>query len=142
MVISLFIFHFQLIIYDLHTILYLEYYTPKPDMFLYDMDLDVDIENISFPQEEDPTTENVPHISTVVVQDEIFSDEENFVVQNASFDKDSRKMIFERTSKSKRGKTRSTIDTQNMLPSKLSSIHKVTGHALEFSIANTEEYNY
>jgi hypothetical protein len=30
---------------------------------------------------------------------------------NASFDKDSKKMVFERTSKSKRGKSWSTIDT-------------------------------
>jgi len=95
-----------------------------------------------FPDEEDPATENVPHIYSLAVKDDIFSNEKNFVVQNASFDKDYKKMIFERTPKSKRGKTWSTIDTQNMLPSKLSSIHKVTGHALEFSIANTEEYNY
>ena len=50
-------------------------------------------------------------------------------------------MIFERTSKSKRGKTWYTIDTQNMLPSKLSSIHKVTWDAFDFSIANMEEEN-
>jgi hypothetical protein len=50
-------------------------------------------------------------------------------------------MVFERTSKSKRGKSRSTIDTQNMLPSQLSSIHKVTGDSLDFSIANMEEEN-
>jgi hypothetical protein len=62
-------------------------------------------------------------------------------VQNVSFDKDSKKMVFEKTSKSKRGKSRSTIDTRNMLPSKLSSIHKVTGDTLDFSIANMEEEN-
>jgi hypothetical protein len=50
-------------------------------------------------------------------------------------------MIFERTSKITRGKKNSTIDTPNMLPSKLSSIHKVTWDALDFSIANMEEEN-
>jgi hypothetical protein len=50
-------------------------------------------------------------------------------------------MIFERTSKIKRGNFLSTIDTRNMLPSKLSSIHKVTWDALDFSIANMEEEN-
>jgi hypothetical protein len=63
-------------------------------MLLDDMDLDVDIENINFLDEEEPTTENIPCISTLVVQDEIFSDEETFVVQNASFDKYSKKIIF------------------------------------------------
>jgi hypothetical protein len=50
-------------------------------------------------------------------------------------------MIFERTSKITRGKKNSTIDTPNMLPSKLSSIHKVTWDALDFSISNMEEEN-
>jgi hypothetical protein len=70
-----------------------------------------------------------------------FSDEETFVVQNASFDKESKKLVFERTTKSKSGKLWSTIDTRDMFPSKLSSIHKVTGDALDVSIAHMEEEN-
>jgi hypothetical protein len=105
------------------------------------MDLDVDIENITFPYEEEPDRENVHHISTLMVQDEIFSDEETFVVQNSSFERDYKKLVFEGTTKSKSGKLQSTIDTQNMFPSRLSSIHKVTGDALDFSISNMEEEN-
>jgi len=52
-------------------------------MLLDDMDLNVDIDIINFPDEQDLDTENVPRISTLVVEDEIFYDEETFVVQNA-----------------------------------------------------------
>jgi hypothetical protein len=67
------------------------------------MDLDVDIENICFLEEEEHAHENVQHVSPIVVEDEIFFYGETFVVQNTSFDKDSKKIVFERTSKSKRG---------------------------------------
>jgi hypothetical protein len=77
----------------------------------------------------------------LVVQDEVFSDEETFSVHNVLFDRSSKKLTFERTSKNKKGKSRSTIDTKNMLSSKLSSIHKVTGDALDVSIINMEEEN-
>jgi hypothetical protein len=76
-----------------------------------------------------------------MIHDETFSDEETFVVQNASFDKESKKLVFERTTKSKSGKLRTTIDTQDMLPSKLSSIHRVTGDTLDVSITHMEEEN-
>ena len=52
-------------------------------MLLDGMDLDVDIENIIFSEEEDLAIENVQHTSALVVKDEIFYDEETFVVQNA-----------------------------------------------------------
>jgi len=71
----------------------------------------VDIKNIAFLDVEGPAREDVQHISALMVQDEIFFYEENFVVQNASFDRDSKKLVFERTTKSKSGKLRSTIDT-------------------------------
>jgi hypothetical protein len=105
------------------------------------MDLDVDIENITFPDVEVSARENVHPVSALMIQDETFSDEEMFVVQNASFDKESKKLVFERTTKSKSGKLWSTIDTRDMLPSKLSSIHRVTGDALDVSIAHMEEEN-
>jgi hypothetical protein len=34
-----------------------------------------------------------------MIHDETFSDEETFAVQNASFDKESKKLVFERTTK-------------------------------------------
>jgi hypothetical protein len=50
-------------------------------------------------------------------------------------------LTFERTLKNKKGNSWSTIDTKNMLPSKLSSIHKVTRDALDVSIINMEDEN-
>jgi hypothetical protein len=82
------------------------------------MDLDVDIENIWFPDDEEHTQENVQSVA-LVVQDEVFSDEETFSVHNVLFDKSSKKLTFERTSKNKKGKSRSTIDTKNMLSIKI-----------------------
>jgi hypothetical protein len=113
----------------------------EDDLLLDNMDLDVDIENITFPDVEVSARENVHPVSALMIQDETFSDEETFVVQNASFDKESKKLVFERTTKSKSGKLWSTIDTRDMLPSKLSSIHRVTGDALDVSIAHMEEEN-
>lgn len=80
-------------------------------------------------------------LCALAVQDEVFSDEETFYVQNVLFDKSSKKLTFERASKNKKGKSRSTIDTKNMLPSKLSSIHRITRDALDVSIVNVEEEN-
>jgi hypothetical protein len=105
------------------------------------MDLDVDIENITFSDVEVSARENVHHVFALIIQDKTFSDKETFVVQNAYFDKESKKLVFERTTKSKSEKLQSTIDTRDMLPYKLSSIHKVTGDALDISIAHMEEEN-
>jgi hypothetical protein len=76
-----------------------------------------------------------------MIHDENFSDEETFVVQNSFFDKESKKLVFERTIKIKSGKLWTTIDTHDMLPSKLSSIHRVTGDTLDVSITHMEEDN-
>jgi hypothetical protein len=51
------------------------------------MDLDVDIENIAFPDVEVSARENVQPVFALMIQDETFFDEETFVVQNAYFDK-------------------------------------------------------
>jgi hypothetical protein len=102
------------------------------------MDLDVDIENITFPDEEEPVREDVQHFSTLMVQDEIFYYEDTFDVQNSSFEIYSNKLVFERTTKIKSGNLWSTIDTQNMFSSILSYIHEVRGDAMYFSIANME----
>jgi hypothetical protein len=105
------------------------------------MDLDVDIKNIWFPNEEERVQENTQFTVELAIQNEVFSNEETFSVHNALFDKSSKKLIFERNSKSKRGKSHSTIDLRDIHPSKLSSIHKVTGDALDVSIIDMEEEN-
>ena len=58
------------------------------------------------------------------------------------FDKSSKKLFFERTSKNKRRKSCSIIDLRDICPSKLSSIHKVTRDALDVSIIDMEEENF
>jgi hypothetical protein len=105
------------------------------------MDLDVDIENIRCPDEEEHAKENIQFVVSLVVQDEVFSHEETFSIHNALFDKYSNKLVFERISKNKNGKSRSTIDLKYIPPSKLYSIHKVTGDALDVSITDMEEEN-
>jgi len=83
------------------------------------MDLYVDIKNITFPYVEIHARGNVQHNFSLMVKEETFSDEENFVLQNSFFERESEKLVFERIVKSKSGKLRSTIDTQNMFPYRL-----------------------
>jgi hypothetical protein len=77
-----------------------ETHAPENDLLLDNMDLDVDIENITFPDVEVPSRGNVQHTSALIVQKETFFDEVTFVVRIASFDKESKKLVFERIAKS------------------------------------------
>jgi hypothetical protein len=65
------------------------------DISLEDMDLEVDIENIHFPDEEQRLQESQQVAVELATQEEDFSEEESFSIQNALFDKNSRKLIFE-----------------------------------------------
>jgi hypothetical protein len=67
-----------------------------------------------FPDEEERVQENTQLVVELAIQDEVFSDEETFSVHNALFDKSSKKLIFERTSKNKKGKSHSTIDLRDI----------------------------
>jgi hypothetical protein len=78
--------------------------TPENDIFLDDMDLYVDIENIWFPYEEECAQENVQS-AALVVQDKFFSDEETFYVHNVLFDNSSKKLTCEITLKNNKGKS-------------------------------------
>jgi hypothetical protein len=82
---------------------------PEDDIFLDNMDLDVDIENIWFSDDEECAQENV-QFAALVIQDEVFFDEETFSIQNVLFDRSSKKLTFEITSKNKNGKSHSTIE--------------------------------
>jgi hypothetical protein len=120
----------------------IEEHIPESEIHLEDMDLEVDIENIQFPDDEERVQENIQSVAELAIQDEEFSEEESFSIHNALFDKDSRKLIFERTlSKNKKGKTCSTFNLNNMLPSGITKIHKVTGDALDVSIDDMEAEN-
>jgi hypothetical protein len=81
-------------------------------------------------------------VDELYIQDEEFSEEESFSVHITLFDKDSRKLFFERTiSKNKKDKTCSTFNLNKMLPSRIAKIHKVIGDALNVSIDNMKVEN-
>jgi uncharacterized protein YabE (DUF348 family) len=106
----------------------------ESEIHLEDMDLEVDVENINFPGEE-----NIQPVTELTIQEEEFSKEESFSICNALFDKYSRNFIFERTtSKNKKGKTCSTFILSKILPSRIANIHKVAANALDVSIDDME----
>jgi hypothetical protein len=84
-----------------------ETHAQEDDLLLDNMDLDVDIENITFPDVEVSTRENVHLVSALMIHDETFSDEETFLVKNASFDKESKKLVFKEPQKVRASKLRS-----------------------------------
>lgn len=69
----------------------IEEHIPKSEILLEDMDLEVDIENIHFPNDEERVPENVQSVAELAIQDKEFSKEESFSIHNALFDKDLRK---------------------------------------------------
>jgi hypothetical protein len=109
-----------------------EEHIPKTEIPLEDMDLEVDIENIHFLDDEERVPENVQFMVELAIQDEEFSEEEYVFVHNSLFDKYSRKLIFERTlSKNTKGKTCSTFNVSKMLSSGITKICKVTRVSLD-----------
>jgi hypothetical protein len=68
-----------------------EQHIPKNEIILEDMDLDVAIENIQFPDDEHRLQESKEVATEIATQEEVLSEEESFTVQNALFDKSSRK---------------------------------------------------
>jgi hypothetical protein len=93
---------------------------------LEDMELEADIEKI-FPAIEQP--ENMAQKDSLleVIGNETFSEEESFTFQSVVFDKESKKLIVERSDqKNKKGKARSEVDLKDMRPSQISKIHRET----------------
>jgi len=80
----------------------------------------------------------------LATQEQAFSKEESFIVQNVLFDKSTKKLIFERLhSKNKKiqGKSNSKLDLSGVSPSRISCIHKATREAIEVSIDDMENGN-
>jgi hypothetical protein len=81
------------------------------NLSLKDMKLEVEIENIQFPDEEKRLQETQQIVVEIAGQEDDFSEEESFTIENTLFDKNSRKLVFEGTNKRiKRGKPRSKYD--------------------------------
>jgi hypothetical protein len=77
----------------------------------------------------------------LIVQENIFDEEESLTLHNASFDKELKKLVFQHVnSRGKRVKD-STMDLRGVPTSKLSKIHMVTGNSLDISIDDMEAEN-
>jgi hypothetical protein len=108
--------------------------TPEDKVVLEDMDLDANIEDIEFPDEEKRLQESREVAAELETQEPVFFEEESLTVHNALFDKDSKKLIFERIhSKNKKvqGKSNSELDLNGVPPSRIARIHEVTGNPLK-----------
>jgi hypothetical protein len=79
-------------------------------------------------------------LSTVDISDtEFFDIDESFVIQSVVFDSQSKSMVIEkRDVTNKKGKYRIEIDFSQMTPSKICSLHQVTGDFLRDSIGGME----
>jgi hypothetical protein len=108
---------------------------------LEDMELEVDIEKI-FPTIEQPKNMVQQNSLLEVVPNETFSEEESFTFQSVVFDKESKKLIVERSDqKNKNGKSRSKVNLKDMQPSQISKIHRATEDVFEYSIDGLEDGN-
>jgi hypothetical protein len=70
-----------------------EQHVPEIEASLEDMDLEVDIENIQFLDDDQILQETQKLAVELVIQEEVFLEEESISVQNALFDKTSRKVF-------------------------------------------------
>jgi hypothetical protein len=117
---------------------------PEDEYALEDMDLDVNIEDIEFLDEEQRIQESKEVAAELATQEPIFFEEESLTLHSALFDKDSKKLVFERVnSKGKKvqGKTHSEFNLSGVLPSRIAKIHRATGDALEVSVDEMEAEN-
>jgi hypothetical protein len=105
------------------------------------MELEDDIENmfLNIDQQESMDNQNQ---SLEIVENEIFDEEESFVFQSLVFDNESKKLIILKSDvKNKKGKSHSVVNLNDMRPSQVSKIHRVTDNALDDSIGSvTPQY--
>jgi hypothetical protein len=97
-----------------------EYHRIKNDtnsFSLEDMELEVDIEKL-FPTIDHPRNTTHQNSSLEIIENETFSEVEPLSFQSAVFDKESKKLIFEKGNvKNKKGKSRSEVDLKDFRPS-------------------------
>jgi hypothetical protein len=107
---------------------------------LEDMELEADIEKM-FPTIDQPG--NMAHQnSSLIIENETFNEEESFTFQSGVFDKESKKLIIEKSDmKNKKGESRSEVDLKDMCSSQISRIHREIEDALDDSIGGLEAEN-
>jgi hypothetical protein len=105
-----------------------EQHIPKIEAYLEDMDLDVNIENIQFPKDDQRLQETQQLAAELYIQEEVFSEEVSNYVQNNLFDIAFRKLIFERScSKNKRESPMLNLTSLIFLHIELLSFIKLQG---------------
>jgi hypothetical protein len=105
------------------------------------MELDADIEKM-FPPLDQSGNMTHQNLSLEIIENETFNEEESFVFQSVVFDRESKKLIIEKSDvKNKKGKYCSEVDLRAMHPSQISRIHRATGDALDDSIGGLEAEN-
>jgi hypothetical protein len=108
------------------------------------MELDTNFEDIEFLDDEQRIQESLEIATELETQEPVFYEEESLTLHNALFDKDSKKLIFERVNlkgKKVQGKTLSEFNLREVLPSRLTRIHKATGDSLEVLVDEMESEN-
>jgi hypothetical protein len=94
------------------------------------MDLDFDIENVEFPDDEKRVQESTEVSVELENKEQTFLEDESFTIQNDLFDKITKNLIFERLhSKNKRiqGKSNLELDLSGVPPSIIYRIHEAKG---------------
>jgi hypothetical protein len=80
--------------------------------------------------------------SLEIIENENFSEEESLTFQSVVFNKESKKLIIEKSDmNNNKGKSHSKVDLKDMWPSQISKIHKATEDALDDSIGGLEAEN-
>jgi hypothetical protein len=103
---------------------------PKEEIVLEYMDLDVNIEDIEFLDEEQRIQECIEVALELDTYEPIVFEEESLTMHSAMFDKSSRKLVIERVkSKNKKvqGKLSSELDFNGVPPSRTIQIHEAIG---------------
>jgi hypothetical protein len=98
------------------------------------MDLDVNIEDIEFLDEEKRVQESREVAAELETQEPIFFEEESLTLHSALFDKSTKKLVFEKVhSKNKKiqGKSSSEFDLNGVPPSIIVRIHEAIGKPLK-----------
>jgi hypothetical protein len=108
---------------------------------LEDMELKADIKKM-FPNIDELGNTAHRNSSLEIIENETFNEEESFYFQSIVFDRESKKLIIEKSDvKNKKGKSHLEVDLRDMRPSQISRIHREIGDALDDSIGGLEVEN-
>jgi hypothetical protein len=91
------------------------------------MDLDVNIEDIEFPDEEQRIQESREVVAELATQEPIIFEEESLTLHSALFNKVSKKLVIEKIhakNKKVQGKLSLKLDLNGVPPSKIVQIHE------------------